>query len=137
RSRTSCPSGTAPPRTRRSGRSRRRGRSAARRTREARSPPAAGSRTAPGRARTATAPRFSAPSRSFGHLHVDALLRLLELSAVAPVPHGDDLGEDRDRGLGLRLRAQVEPARPRDPGKLRLVDTRFEQPLAAALLVAA
>ena len=70
-------------------------------------------------------------------LGVDPLLRLAQRAARAMGAHGEDLGEDRERRLLLRVRADVEPARADDPRKLLLGDARLEQPLAAALLVAA
>src|SRR5207302_9970729 len=63
--------------------------------------------------------------------------RALELAAVAAVPGSDDLGQDRHRRLRLRLGAEVEATRPRDALELGFVDAGVDQPLAAALLVAA
>src|SRR3990172_4565311 len=54
------------------------------------------------------------------HLDVDALLRVLEEAAVALRAHREDLGEDRERGLVLRVRADVEAARAHDPIELGL-----------------
>src|SRR5204862_32644 len=70
-------------------------------------------------------------------LDVDARLRLLKPPARAPRARGEDLREDRDGRLRLRVRADVEAARPRDPLQLRLVDAGLEQPHAALLLVPA
>ncbi len=70
------------------------------------------------------------------HLDVDALLRLAQRAARTLGAHGEDLREDRERRLRLRVGADVEAARALDPGELLLADARLEQPLAAALLVA-
>ena len=48
---------------------------------------------------------------------------------------GEDLGEDRQRRLLLRVRADVQPPGPVDAVERLLVDAELEQPLAAALLV--
>ena len=61
----------------------------------------------------------------------------LKLPTLAAHPHGDRLAEDRDRRLGLRLGADVEAARAVDALERVLVDAGLEQPLPAALLVAA
>jgi hypothetical protein len=53
-----------------------------------------------------------------GGLHrfrVNPLLRLLQLAALALRPDGEDLRQDRERGLLLGIRADVEPARAGDP----------------------
>src|SRR5215204_1871756 len=70
-------------------------------------------------------------------LRVDAALGLLEPPAGTAGAHGEDLAEDRQRGLLLRLGADVEPARPGDALERLLGDTGLEQPRAALLLVAA
>src|SRR5439155_25817116 len=72
---------------------------------------------------------------SVGYLRVDPLLRALQRAPLARVPHGDDLGQDREGRLRLRLGADVEAAGPVDPLEVGLVDAGLEQALAAALLV--
>ena len=68
---------------------------------------------------------------------MNALLRFLELAALAAHAHGERFGEDRERSLRLRVRADVEPAGAVDALDRRLVDTGLQQPLPASLLVAA
>ena len=51
-------------------------------------------------------------------------------AARAAVALGDDLGQDREGGLGRGAAAEVEPDRPAQPGELLLADARLEQPLA-------
>src|SRR5438067_9121528 len=60
---------------------------------------------------------------------------LPQRAPVAPRPCGDDLGEDRERRLGGRVRADVEAARAGDPLERVLGDAGLEQPLAPPLLV--
>ena len=69
------------------------------------------------------------------HLDVDPLLRLAQRAAVAGGADGEDLGEDRERRLGLGVGADVEAARPLDPRERLLRDAGLEEPLAAPLLV--
>jgi hypothetical protein len=57
-------------------------------------------------------PEYRDPRLDLG---MDALLRLLELPAIAFRAHGQDLGQDRECRLLLRVRADVEPARAGDP----------------------
>ena len=54
-----------------------------------------------------------------------------------PSRDGERLGEDRERGLLVRVGADVEPARACDALERLLVDARLAQPLAPPLLVAA
>ena len=68
---------------------------------------------------------------------MNPLLRLLQLPALALCPHGEDLGQDRERRLLLRVGADVEAARAGDPPERLLGDPGLEQPLAAPLLVSA
>src|SRR6266852_1438252 len=82
-------------------------------------------------------PRLLLLGSSFRLLRMDSLLGCLQPAAVAVGADGEDLREDRERRLGLGLGADVEAARPRDALELLLGDARLEQPLAAALLVAA
>src|SRR5881227_1576542 len=69
-------------------------------------------------------------------LAVDARLRIPEASAAAAGADGEDLGEDRDGGLGGRVGADVEPARARDAVELVLGHTGLDEQTAAPLLVA-
>ena len=64
-----------------------------------------------------------------GHL-VDPALALREPAAVAPVAGGDDLGQDRQRGLLPADRAEVEADRRGDPLELVFGEPQLEQPLA-------
>ena len=92
--------------------------------------PTGGRRSDPRRAPPATARPSSplVPSSDY-LLGMDPLLRFLELAAVAAHPDGERLGEDRERGLRLRLRADVEAARARRCGRSR---PRRHLPRAAA-----
>ena len=80
------------------------------------------------------------PPRAAPRYAISAWMRppdSLERPAVAARAHGQDLGDDRDRRLGGRRRAEIEAARACDAARwLLLVDTRLEQPLAARYLVA-
>ena len=59
-------------------------------------------------------PGRSSAARS-GDLDVDPLLRLAQRAALALGADGEDLGEDRERRLVLRVGADVEAAGPDDP----------------------
>src|SRR6266513_677976 len=70
-------------------------------------------------------------------LDVDPALRVAQRTALPASAGREDLGEDRERRLGGRDRADVEPGRAGDALELSLVDTRLQQPLAPTLLVSA
>src|SRR5512133_122644 len=88
-------------------------------------------------ARTLTRRSFRAPAGRTYHgrldarasverFGVDALLAVAESPAGAGCTQRDDLTENRQGGLGLRVGAEVEAARAGDPLQLRLVYARFE-----------
>src|SRR5437763_2306909 len=57
-----------------------------------------------------------------------------EAAARAAVPHGHDLGHDRECGLLCREPAQVEPDRGGDASQLLVGQALLDEPLAALLL---
>src|SRR6266516_145806 len=87
---------------------------------------------------SASAPRSSTSSVSQPMKElcgdVDAAAAIAEAAALTPCAHGQDLGEDRDRGLGRRVGPEVEAGRPGDPIEALLRDACLEQPLAALRL---
>ena len=93
--------------------------------------PAPGSAQPAGASKRCRAQRY-APS-PLAHLDVDPVLRLAQRAAAATRPHGEDLGQDRERRLLLRVGADVEAARAHDPGELLLRHARLEQAPAAPL----
>ena len=60
---------------------------------------------------------------------MDALLRLLQRAALTVGPDGEDLAQDRQRCLLLRLGADVEAAGARDPLQRILGGAQLEQTL--------
>src|SRR5438105_1428082 len=67
---------------------------------------------------------------------MDPVRRVLQRAACPAGPHGEQLRQDRQRGLGRRLGADVEAGGPRDALELRVRDAGIVQQLAPALLVA-
>src|SRR5580765_4759575 len=104
----------------------------------ARWPRSEGPRSGRGRAPPATA-RLSCEFSPWSSVHrgVDSFLRRPQRAALAVGAYGEDLGEDRERRLLLRVGSDVEAARARDPVERVLGDAGLEQALAATLLVPA
>src|SRR6185436_1788307 len=69
-------------------------------------------------------------------LGVNPLLGVPQETALAQRAHREDLGNDRQRDLLLRVCSDVEATRAVDPVEHLLPDTGLEQPLPAALLIA-
>src|SRR5438094_3379236 len=65
---------------------------------------------------------------------MNSLARAPEAAALAPRADGEDLGQDRERRLARRRRAEVEPGGPAQTLELLGRDAFFEQALAALLL---
>ena len=71
--------------------------------------------------------------RRYLDLDVNPVLRVAQRPAAAAGPYGEDLGQDRERRLLLRVGADVEAARAHDPVELLLRHARLEQAAPAAL----
>ena len=76
----------------------------------------------------ATARRGSGRRLGLRHLDVDPLLRVAQRAAAAAGADCEDLGQDRERRLLLRVGADVEAARAHDPRELLLRHAGLEQP---------
>src|SRR5207248_4369926 len=65
---------------------------------------------------------------------VDRPAALGEAATGAARAHGQHLGENRDRGVGRRVRAEVEARRAREAVEALFREARLEEPLATLRL---
>src|SRR6266545_5380502 len=93
-------------------------------------------RTLP-RAQEAAPRRVRSSPPGCRRLGVDPPLGVLQRPAGAAGAAGEDLGKDRERGLGGSMRADVEPRGAGDPVDVLFGHALCEQPLTPTGLVAA